>query len=114
MEFTFEHLVTAVSSFLMGGAGKWILDIRKLRVDAQSQSHKDELAANEQAFQVYKDLVTRLQSDIQRLEARVEELIKSERECREKNLELSSDIRVLKAQVQTLQTQVSVAPIKSS
>lgn len=69
---------------------------------------KSKLSENEQAFQLYKNLVTTLQAQIQNVEVRLHDVEKVSMEYQQKNLALQAKVDSLLAENTTLKERIVI------
>lgn len=108
MDYSLGGFLTAAAAFLAGGAGKTLLDFFRERnaasLAAQSQGDKDRLAANDQAFSVYKNLVDTLTSQVAKLNDDIRRVEQLHIDCEKSGAKRESEIRVLESKVEMMTT----------
>lgn len=116
-------LTTLISllSLLGGGVGAWLISVyqakKKEAREDKDQDLKIRTTENEQAFQLYKEIVNRLKEDVTTLNIHVRKLEEEHIHCREDKIKLETEIVMLKKEVDFLNRQVVVRtelPVKTN
>lgn len=111
-DFSWGAIAAAITAFLAGGGGKWILDFLKERYSsdlAKSQANATiRLGESEQAFKIYKEVMSGLQADIKKLNDDMHKMEEQHISCREENAKLKGEIQTLKARIEYLEEKIKI------